>query len=232
MKESYKHIFFDLDHTLWDFEVNSRATLTELYFEFGLCDLGDFLADEFISVFEEVNFELWDLYNKNQIDKETIRDVRFVKSLEKLGIAKENIPTNLGVEYLLRCPTKPAVIKHTFETLEYLKERYKLHVITNGFKETQATKLKHSGLESYFTSVVTSECTGYKKPQGEIFRFALDRVEATPEESLMIGDNLETDVKGALNNNIDAVYFNPEKIMHNTEVSYEISCLSELKHIL
>ncbi|MCX2742968.1 YjjG family noncanonical pyrimidine nucleotidase [Mangrovivirga sp. M17] len=232
MKKSYKHVFFDLDHTLWDFQVNSHVTLKELFFEFGLCDLGDFLVDEFISVFEEVNFELWDLYNKNLVDKETIRDVRFKRALSRLGVEEKAIPEMLGKEYLLRCPTKPAVIKFTFEILDYLKEKYNLHIITNGFKETQATKLKHSGLNDYFRSVVTSECTGYKKPHLEIFRFALENVEALPEESLMIGDNLEADVKGAMQYNVDAVYFNPEKVRHNSEVSYEISCLSQLKYIL
>ncbi|QCK14250.1 YjjG family noncanonical pyrimidine nucleotidase [Mangrovivirga cuniculi] len=232
MKKSYKHLFFDLDHTLWDFQVNSHVTLKELFFEFGLCDLGDFMVDEFISVFEEVNFELWDLYNKNLVDKETIRDVRFKRSLSRLGVEENAIPEMLGKEYLLRCPTKPAVIKYTFEILDYLNEKYNLHIITNGFKETQATKLKHSGLNEYFRSVVTSECTGYKKPHLEIFRFALENVEAVPEESLMIGDNLEADVKGAMQYNVDAVYFNPEKVRHNSEVSYEISCLSQLKNIL
>ncbi|MCR5887335.1 HAD-IA family hydrolase [Hymenobacter sp. J193] len=122
---------------------------------------------------------------------------------------------------------------YTYEVLNYLRDKgYRLHLITNGFRDIQYVKLDASRLTEYFEEIVTSECCGHLKPDARIFRHALERTGATAPESLMIGDNLECDVLGAHNAGLDQVYFNPEKRRHFNQITYEISCLSELKEIL
>jgi putative hydrolase of the HAD superfamily len=228
----YKHILFDLDHTLWDFEKNSSETLSELFTEYKLADLGDICVDRFMHKYSDINREMWALYNENRITRDEMRDVRFERVLTSFGICKTKVPKELGQAYLDRCPTKPYLMPYTLEVLQYLNSKYQLHIITNGFHETQEIKLTTSKLKSFFKEVVTSETSGYKKPNTRIFDYTLSRIQADTHECIMIGDNLETDIIGARNASIDTVFYNPEQQPHQETVTHEVHCLSQLTHIL
>jgi putative hydrolase of the HAD superfamily len=230
--KTYTHLFFDLDHTLWDFEKNSEETLEHLFEVFNLGRFG-FSFEDFFKKYSYVNKRLWQLYNAGKVNQEQLRRTRFHKSLRDLGVPQDEIPVELENEYLKICPTKSACFPFTHETLNYLKGKYQLHIITNGFKESQLLKINSSNLHSYFGEIITSECSGFAKPDKRIFKHALERVNWTdPKSCLMIGDNLEADIIGAQNAGIDQVFFNPEKRPHPLKVTYEISCLSELQQLL
>ncbi|UOQ66917.1 YjjG family noncanonical pyrimidine nucleotidase [Hymenobacter volaticus] len=228
----YRHLFFDLDHTLWDFETNANETLRHLYEHHDMDRFGAFTVDEFIRVYSDINHGLWRLYQSNKITQQQLRATRFPRTFVKLGLQEADAPAGLSEQFTDILPLKSAVFPFTFEVLDYLKPKYALHLITNGFRDMQYTKLDSAGLTSYFQEIITSECCGHLKPDSRIFQHALERTGAKATESLMIGDNLECDVLGAHNAGIDQVYFNPEKRRHFAETTYEISCLSELKSFL
>ncbi|WP_448519802.1 YjjG family noncanonical pyrimidine nucleotidase [Rhodoflexus sp.] len=228
---TYTHLFFDLDHTLWDFERNSNETLAELYETYRLQQWGNFSAADFMSAFSMVNRQLWDLYNHSKIDQHTLREERFIRVWRKLG-ASGTPPPQLSDDYLAICPTKPHLLPHAHETLDYLSNRYRLHIITNGFDDIQQTKIRSAGIAHYFEVLVTSQNSGYKKPHRAIFDYALAQTGASTHDSAMIGDNLETDIGGAKALGLNTIFYNPEQVAHQTEVTLEISCLSELQRHL
>jgi putative hydrolase of the HAD superfamily len=232
MKDHYKHIFFDLDHTLWDFEKSATETLRELYISFELATLGDFGVEEFCQAFHKVNYHLWYLHQKGTFDQATLRKERFKMIFSDLGISHAKMPLTIADAYLQLCPSKPHVFPYTHDVLNYLGKRYDLHIITNGFADVQWIKLRSAQLVSYFRYIVTSDDAGYRKPDSGIFRHTLTLIDAQPAECIMIGDNLDTDIAGAQHAEIDCVYFNPQKLSHQATTNYEISCLSELKGIL
>jgi putative hydrolase of the HAD superfamily len=228
---AYTHLFFDLDHTLWDFERNSNETLADLFEAYQLQQWGDFSVADFLNTFSEVNRQLWDLYNHSKIDQRTLREQRFLRIWKRLGAAGTP-PPQLSEDYLAICPTKPHLLPHARETLDYLAGRYRLHIITNGFDDIQQTKIHSAGIGHYFEALVTSQNSGYKKPHRAIFEYALTQTGASTYNSAMIGDNLETDIGGARALGLDAIFYNPERIAHDTAVTLEIYCLSELQRHL
>ena len=228
----YRHLLFDLDHTLWDFDKNATETLCELYDTHGLSTLGRFSEQQFCDTFVIVNRALWKQYDQGTYDQQRLRSERFVMILTQLGVAADLVPPQLADDYLRICPTKPHVMPHTVATLDYLRQHYQLHVLTNGFAAVQAIKLRSAGLTNYFTEVVSSDTTGHRKPHRPVFDYLLDRIGAAPQECLMIGDNLETDVRGAREAGIDQVFYNPRRIRHREAVTHEVTCLSELRSIL
>ncbi|TGE25953.1 noncanonical pyrimidine nucleotidase, YjjG family [Hymenobacter aquaticus] len=230
--KTYRHLFFDLDHTLWDFEKNADETLRTLFAHHDLGRFGTFTVDAFIDRYRDVNHALWRLYQSNKITQQQLRSVRFVRTLTRLGVAEEDVPATISQQFTELLPQKSAVFPFTHEVLDYLRPRYTMHLITNGFRDIQHIKLASSNLTDYFQEVITSECSGYLKPDTRMFRHALERTGAAAADSLMIGDNLECDVLGAYNAGIDQVYFNPDKRRHFASTTYEISCLSELRQIL
>ncbi|GGG58300.1 YjjG family noncanonical pyrimidine nucleotidase [Hymenobacter glacieicola] len=230
--KTYRHLFFDLDHTLWDFEANADETLRHLFTQHELSRHG-ISVEEFIRVYSDINHGLWRLYQGGKITQQQLRVTRFPRTFVKLGLQETDSPDNISAQFTDILPQKTAVFPYTYEVLDYLQNKgYVLHLITNGFKDIQYVKLNSSRLTDYFQEIVTSECCGHLKPDTRIFQHALERTGATPAESLMIGDNLECDVLGAYNAGIDQVYFNPDKRRHFAQTTYEISCLSELKQIL
>ena len=229
--KTYRHLFFDLDHTLWDFEKNADETLRTL-FELHRLGRYNFTVERFIERYSEVNHALWRLYQNGKLSQQQLRDIRFVRTLTKLGVPESQIPAEISRQFTDILPQKAAVFPFTFEVLDYLRPKYEMHLITNGFKDIQYIKLASSGLTGYFGEVVTSECSGFLKPDSRMFAHALQLTGASAETSLMIGDNLECDVLGAYNAGIDQVYFNVDKRRHFAETTFEISCLSELKDIL
>ena len=228
----YKCIFFDLDHTLWDYETNSAETLLELYDGHNLNSKGVPKFQDFLNRFKKVNTDLWSLYDRGLIDSEVIRGERFKQILEPFNAYDQKLSEDLSREYLDICPRKGNLIPHTIDILNYLANYYRLAVITNGFEEIQNQKLTAGNLHTYFDHVVTSQKAGFKKPSREIFDCALQLNGITSMEAVMVGDNLITDIGGAKNASIDAVFFNTEEVIHNETLHFEIRSLEELRSIL
>ena len=228
----YKHIFFDLDRTLWDFDANSHETLLELCDTYKLNEKGISDYEEFIKSYKSHNTELWNLYRVDKISQQDLRRERFQRALADFGVDNFILSKNIGEDYIEVCPRKNKLYPYAFEVLDYLKDKYNLHIITNGFDKTQHIKLEHANLSPYFNQIITSEKLGVKKPNPAIFAHALDVAEATKEESIYIGDNLVVDILGCQNFGIDGIYFNPEKKKHEENVVFEISCLSQIMEIL
>lgn len=228
---NYKCVFFDLDHTLWDYACNAREMLLELHGAYDLQQKG-ITFDEFHTHFNTVNLQLWELYDGGKIDNTVIRTQRFKKVLEKFQVVDEKLSADLSHEYLYGCPKKSSLIPHAREILGYLAQNYTLTVVTNGFEEIQTIKLLSGDITHYFDHVITSQKAGYKKPSREIFDYALAVNKLQCHEVIMIGDNLITDIGGARNAGIDTVFYNPGAVVHTENVNHEIRCLSELQHIL
>lgn len=228
----YKHIFFDLDHTLWDYDANATEALGDLFDKHNFKSLGLFGKADLANMFFEVNYGLWDLYNTGKIQRAGIRELRFKTIFEKLGADPSHIPIDIEHEYISLAPTKEKVFEHAHVVLDYLSGKYKLHIITNGFNDIQTTKMKSAGLTNYFDVIVTSETTVYRKPDKEIFELAMDRAQASLPQSIMIGDNLASDIAGAKNVGMDHVWFNPTNNPTPEFIQYEIENLIGLKSIL
>lgn len=231
----YQHLFFDLDHTLWDFERNSGEALRELFTQFELSNY-QFELTPFLKTYEQINYALWDAYNKAEIDQTTLRRQRFRRVFAQLGKEiSEDFSLELGEAYLAKTPYKPHLMPGAIETLSDLQQKgYKLHIITNGFADVQSIKLEYSGLAPFFDLVVTSENAGCKKPNPAIFEYAIEARKAEKSECVMIGDNLTTDIEGAINANIDAIFYNPQAVEHHKSslISYEINSLLDLQKYL
>jgi putative hydrolase of the HAD superfamily len=227
------HLFFDLDHTLWDFEVNSRLALRELFDVFKMESLGVPSFEAFLKVYEFENEKAWALYREGKMKKEVLRTIRFKKALEVFNASDSALEGKLASAYLAISPYKTALIPGTIDLLEYLKAKeYPMHILTNGFEEVQGIKMEHSGLSPYFDHVITSEFIGVQKPDPKAFLGSAKHVGAHLETSYMIGDNLIADVLGAKKVGMNEVYFNPMADEHDHELKYEITSLLELKSIL
>ncbi len=230
--KTYRHLFFDLDRTLWDFEKNAHETLTELFDKHQLKERGIADVNTFITTYKRINEMHWAEYRGGKITKEYLRTIRFQSTFEHFSIQDEALAHQVGEEYIAICPVKSHVFPHTYETLDYLAGRYELHIITNGFEEVQDIKMRHSGLERYFDVIVTSEKVGHKKPDARVFQYALQATGAVPGESLMIGDDAPVDLVGARNVGIDQVYFNPERLPNSESFTFEIHSLATLQELL
>jgi putative hydrolase of the HAD superfamily len=232
MHNNIYHIFFDLDKTLWDFETNSSQTLEELYQKFELKSKGITSLDEMIDIYLKINKRYWTLYTANKISKEDLRTQRFNETFEYFGVFNKELAFNFGLEYIEISPKKKALYPFAHQILEYLHAKYKLHIITNGFEEVQYTKLKSANIIHFFNEIITSEKAGVKKPEIGIYEYALKQVGAKKENTIMIGDDWEADILGAINAGIAPVYFNPKNNSKNDYNVKQISCLSHLKTFL
>ena len=228
----YRHLFFDLDHTLWDFNENARLTLSELYDELGLENAGVDNFEQFLKVYLEHNEQLWEKYRNGMLKAEELRWKRMWNTLIDFGINNEDLARRLGHRFLELLPTRKILFADAVETLQYLKEKgYQLHLITNGFEETQHCKLRNCGISNFFVEVITSEGSNSMKPKKEIFDFALNKAKALQHHSIMIGDSIEVDIKGAINAGIDQVYVNHLGEICNIEPTYIVGSLKELQDI-
>ncbi|MFB9842175.1 YjjG family noncanonical pyrimidine nucleotidase [Mucilaginibacter ginsenosidivorans] len=230
--KKYKHIFFDLDHTIWDFDKNAEETLHELYGIYKLKELGLHSADVFIETYTRNNHRLWAEYHLGNITKEALRNARFKQTFLDLGMHPDIIPAGFEDDYVRLCPTKTNLFPHAHETLQYLQSKYTMHLISNGFRESQDIKINGTNLGGYFQNVIISEIAGANKPDKAIFQYAIDLAKASVAESLMIGDSLEADVYGALAFGMDAIYFNPTGLDKPDDVPAQINHLKELMSIL
>ncbi|WP_292245767.1 YjjG family noncanonical pyrimidine nucleotidase [Mesonia sp.] len=202
-----KHIFFDLDHTLWDFERNSALAFVEI-FKKNKIDIG---VEDFLQSYIPVNNFYWKKYRDNLVTKEELRFGRLNDTFNelRLKVSHDQI-NNLAEDYILHLPNNNYLFEDAISTLKFLQQKYILHVITNGFSEVQNLKLQNSNIARFFTTVTTSEEVGVKKPHPQIFEFALQKASAIPEHSLMIGDNLEADILGAENFGITAILYDEQ----------------------
>jgi len=228
----YKHLFFDLDRTLWDFDKNSKETLQDLFISFELQKLGIPDFDVFFEHYCHHNIHLWELYRGGKIEKDFLSVERFYLTLSDFGIENKKLSELVSKEYVHQSPLKTALFPYTHKVLEYLYKKHSLHIITNGFKEIQFRKLNLCGLEKYFTSVIVSEEAGCNKPDRKIFLFALEKNKAEIAESIMIGDDLSVDVIAAKAIGMDQIYVNYDKLPHDEKITYEVFSLKELIGIL
>jgi len=227
----YEHIFFDLDRTLWHFDENSQKVLNDIYVNFKLIESIKSLED-FITKYQEVNENLWDLYREDKVTKDELRWKRFYDTLVYFKIDNNKLASEIGEYYILHSPRQKLLFPYTIDVLDYLSEKYTLHIITNGFEEVQYIKLTESGLLKYFDVIILSEKVGVKKPHPYIFKKALSEAGAKANNSIMIGDDLYADIYGAQRVKMDNVYFNFNKKPHDKTIHIEINCLSELYEIL
>ena len=230
--KKYKHIFFDLDHTIWDFDKNAEETLYELYAIHQLKNIGLHSAELFIETYTRNNHHLWAQYHVGAITKDYLREARFKTTFLELGVHPDVIPVGFEDEYVKLCPTKTNLFPDAHEVLAYLQSKYILHLISNGFKESSEVKIAGTDIGGYFQNIIISEVVGVNKPDKAIFQHALDLAGAIKEESIMIGDSLEADVRGALNFGIDAIYFNPAGLPKPDDVPVQIKGLKELMGLL
>lgn len=228
----YKHIFFDLDRTLWDFDAAAEVAFEKIYNTYRLKELGIPSAHDFHEVYHPLNEKLWELYRADLITKAALNRTRFLKPLEHYGIHDTELADHLSEDYVYWSPRIVKLVPGTMEVLEYLKPNYHLHLITNGFQEVQHTKLAGSGMEPYFETLTVSEEVGVKKPNPEIFLYALKKAHANAAESLMIGDEMAVDIDGARAADIDQIFFNASGQPSQGECTFEIHNLLEIKNIL
>ena len=229
----YKHLFFDLDHTLWDFNANAKAALTDLY---ALFDLDKKVAAPFEDFYNQYLYHneiLWDKYHNGLITAEDLKWKRMYRTLLDFKIGDEPLSKELSGKFLELLPVKKILFPHTTEILDYLLDKkYVLHLITNGFEKTQWSKINNSGLAKYFTHMITSEASNSLKPKKEIFDYAMNKAGATLKESIMIGDNLDADIQGAINAGMDSIFVNHINATAHVKSTYTIYHLKELELIL
>lgn len=226
-KENLKHIFFDLDDTIWDFEKNSERILLDLFQEKDLMNKLNNDFHTYFTAYKKKNGELWHLYNNKKITKDELRKRRFHETFLQFGYDDFDLSWYISESYLKLSPYGTELKKGAVELLDTLHKNYKLHLITNGFKEIQHIKLKQCDLQKYFDQVIISEEVGHNKPHVQIFREA-ERLGNTGKEAcLMIGDNFETDIQGAKNAGWQAIWFNPQKSKRYT-TAQQVHCLTEI----
>ena len=189
-----KHIFFDLDRTLWDFEKNSEAVIRLLISNERLQEQFGIMPELFIKKYRKINHYLWHLYSQKKISKEELRNSRFTKTLEKLGLNNPELGWKMEQAYIAQSPYQTLLLDGTMEVLEYLSPRYTLHILSNGFKEVQHIKLRESGIQGHFQTVCISEEMGFQKPETQIFHLAQQKVHAEKSSCLMIGDEFTNDI--------------------------------------
>ena len=203
-KEIITDLFFDLDHTLWDFERNSALTFKQLLIDYKI----PVRLEDFLKVYVPLNLEYWKAFREQKIDKETLRYRRIKDTFDKLKISiDDDMVYTLADSYIQNLPEHNYLFPGVIQVLEKLKEQYSLHIITNGFREVQRFKMINSGLSSYFITVTDSESVGVKKPNSLIFEKALCDANCDAVRAVMIGDSYEADILGAIQVGMQAIHF-------------------------
>ena len=223
-----QHIFFDLDHTLWDFEKNSGATFKSIFKELNF----EFSLEVFLDFYNPINHYYWKQYRENMISEVELRYLRLEKTFEAMKVPFTPSPLERIAElYIQQLSTHTELFEDTISVLEYLSSKYTLHIITNGFEHVQQRKLENSGIAHFFKTVLTAEKIGVKKPHPTIFLSAMKTAEVLPEHTMMIGDSLEADIQGALKLGMQAIHFNSHKEAYHEECLI-IDQLSDLTNLL
>jgi len=219
-----KHIFFDLDHTLWDFETNSARAFDFIFMDNKVeVDLNSFLR-----IYAPINHKYWKLYREEKVSKPTLRYNRLKETFNLLNYnISDDLINHLAIVYIDNLPNYNMLFEGTIEVLDYLSPKYEMHIITNGFEEVQTKKMEKSGIKKYFDKIITSESVGVKKPNPKIFKHALGITDTTADKSLMIGDNLEADIRGAQQIGMHTILFN----YHNEPINKNITSVNNLIEI-
>ena len=221
-------IFFDLDHTLWDFDVNSELAFKTIFKK----DHPTIEIADFIKEYIPINQACWKLYQYDKITHNELRYNRLKHTFDALEYFVSDAQIeNIAQDYIELLPQNNCLFDGTIEVLEYLEKKYKLHIITNGFAEVQYKKINNSNIAGFFKTVTNSEMAGVKKPNPIIFEYALNLAQTKKENSIMIGDCLEADVQGALDAGLDAVFFNDKNIKVEQNIK-QVTHLLELKKYL
>lgn len=229
----YTHIYFDLDHTLWDTDRNAEESLRELFSELNLQARGIPDFNTFHLQYKGHNEKLWGLYAENKVGKSAVRLHRFLHALQDFGINDEPTAHTLAEEFIARTPRKQHLIEGAKQTLESLKGRFNMNIITNGFPEAQYTKLKESGLIGYFDHIFISEEVGVHKPDPKIFRHAMSVSGAeNAHQCVMVGDTFQTDIFGALNAGMKPIHYTPDQSVHHGEPVITVHRLQDLVQYL
>ena len=223
-----QHIFFDLDHTLWDFEKNSGATFKSIFKELNF----EFSLEVFLDFYNPINHYYWKQYRENMISEVELRYLRLEKTFEAMKVSfSQSLLERVAELYIQQLSTHTELFEDTISVLEYLSSKYTLHIITNGFEHVQQRKLENSGIARFFKTVLTAEKIGVKKPHPTIFLSAMKTAEVLPEHAMMIGDSLEADIQGALKLGMQAIHFNSHKEAYHDECLI-IDRLSDLTNLL
>nr|WP_293302246.1 YjjG family noncanonical pyrimidine nucleotidase [Allomuricauda sp.] len=221
-------IFFDLDHTLWDFERNSALTFEKIFKANGV----SVVLEDFLRIYAPINLEYWKLYRENRIDKSELRFQRLRRTFDAMEAAvPDKLIHELAHEYIAYLSSFTHLMPNALKVLEYLEPKYRLHIITNGFHEVQEKKLKGSNIHHFFDHVVNSEMAGVKKPDPHIFKLALTKAKVEAKNTLMIGDSLEADIIGAKTVKMQVLHFNSNKEPGHDHCK-TINDLIEIKNIL
>lgn len=229
---AYKHLFFDLDHTLWDFDTNAKITLMDIYDTLGLKEKGVDDFEKFYRNYLDHNMKLWARYRNGFIKQAELRVKRMRLALLDFRIGDEALAEVMSRRFLEMLPTRNALFPYAAEILAYLSNKnYRLHLITNGFEEVQHHKINHSGINHYFDKVITSEGSNSLKPNKAIFDFALAATKAGIKESVMLGDDLEADIIGAAKAGMDQVFINHVNAEPEFKATYTVKHLKELEDI-
>ena len=228
-KFEYKtDVFFDLDHTLWDFEKNSALAFEQVLHEMKL----PFTIEQFLNYYVSINADYWDRYSLNQVSQAELRIGRIRDTFYSLAYSTTTDKMlEVGDRYLSYLPNYNHLFDGAIEILDYLQEKYKLHIITNGFDQVQARKIKNSGMEGYFQTVTNSELAGVKKPDAKIFAYALDLAQVSVKHTVMIGDNLLADIEGAQNIGMDVIYYNEHHKVVPATIP-QVNTLIDIKSLL
>lgn len=226
----YKHIFFDLDGTLWDIHRNAELTLRQMFVQF---EIDETLFEAFNKAYLKHNAKVWAMYREGTMSKEELRTARFSRSMDDIGFTyNDEWMERFAAAFVDQCPRQPHVIPGALEILNYLQGKYTMHIITNGFKEIQGIKMDGSGLTPFFVHNINSEDVGVRKPNPKIFEYAFELAGTNAEESLMIGDDWEADIIGARGVGMDQVFLKFNDHRHNVQPTFTITELIELKNIL
>jgi len=229
--QKYRHLFFDLDRTLYDFDRNNRETIFQLYRDFGLPEMGVADFDIFHKTYKSINLPLWERYKRQEITKEYLNVARFSDTLKAFGI-NHGLAEKFASEYIRISPLQVHLLPGTIELLDYLFPKYPLYIITNGFDEIQFLKISRCGLEEYFQHVIVSEDAGAQKPDPRIFDYAFEKTGARPEDSLLVGDDPQSDIFGAQQAGMDQVWLAQPGETSPYEPTYQINQLKELMEFL
>jgi putative hydrolase of the HAD superfamily len=227
----YKHILFDLDRTLWDFDTDTHDTMKEIFYDCQLDKRIDF--EEWYRVYKIHNIRLWEDYGLGKITKATLRTSRFYLTFKDFEVDDENLAVKFGEKYIEECPNRATLFPDTHEVLTYLSKKYKLHVVTNGFNEIQFKKLDSTDIRKYFTKIFTCENIGYNKPHAKFFNYVISSLNSPKKEAIIVGDDFISDILGAKKCGINQIYFKPEYLPEpQIKPTFQINSLIELKNIL
>lgn len=228
----YQNLFIDLDDTLWDIHRNGRECLEEIYHDYGY---GAFYPtfEEYYNVYMPGNNRLWSLYRQGEIRKEELIVERFLAPVRPFGITDPEYAKRLSDDFLDRTTRKTRLIEGAMELLDYLRPKYRLHILSNGFREVQYRKIENSGLTSYFHKIILSEDAGSNKPHPDMFTYALKSTNSRRDQTVMIGDSWDADIVGARNSRIDQIWFNPKgEPATDFQPTFTVGSLAEIREIL